>query len=64
MATEEEQTYGLFVPHLNMMLTVKTTYSNFQSILKEFNLDPKGSYRPPTSHPYVEKFDDFDYVVE
>lgn len=64
MSAEQEQMYGLFVPHLNVMLTVKTTYSQFENMLKEFNLDPKGNYLPPNPQPPAEKFDDFDYIVE
>lgn len=46
------------------MLTVKTTYSNFQAILKEYNLEKQAPTCQAAASPPKDNFDDFDYVVE
>lgn len=58
------QTYGLFIPKLNVFMTVEATYPQFQAMLREYQLDPKGYTQLPKNVPFVQKFDDFDYVVE
>ena len=39
----QKQTYGLYLPKLNVFMTVEATYEEFQAILAEYQLDPKGS---------------------
>ena len=64
MSAEDKQTYGLFIPKLNLFMTVEATYQEFQAILAEYQLDPKGCTPMPKKVPYEEKFDDFDHIVE
>lgn len=52
MPSEDKQTYGLFIPKLNLFMTVEATYEEFQAILAEYQLDPKGCTQLPKKVPY------------
>ena len=47
------QTYGLFIPKLNVFMTVEATYPQFQAMLREYQLDPKGYTQLPKNVPFV-----------
>ena len=64
MQEEPKQQYGLFVPKLNAFMYIQATRTEFEKILQEYSLDPKGSYKVDSPPPQQEKFDDFDKVVD
>ena len=64
MQENTKQRYGIFVQKLNVFMYVEATRQEFERILEEFNMDPKSCCQQASTTPYIEKFDDFDSIVE
>ena len=64
MQEDSTQTYGLYIAALNTFMTVQATYKEFQAMLVDYQMVPMDCIRFAEEKIYVEKFDDFDYIVD
>ena len=58
MQEDSTQTYGFYIAALNTFMTVQATYKEFHAMLVDYQMVPM------EEKIYVEKFDDFDYIVD